>query len=88
MKKYHRQNEPATAALRRDRLIRSAALIRDNHVALTDAIGRDFGHRSGYQTQAADLITTINMLPQSAEKLEQWMQSEAAELPVPGSCCL
>ncbi|MGL9734318.1 MAG: hypothetical protein ACR5LD_08770 [Symbiopectobacterium sp.] len=35
MKKYHQQNEPATAVLRRDNLIRSAALIRDNHVAMT-----------------------------------------------------
>ncbi|QZN97426.1 coniferyl aldehyde dehydrogenase [Symbiopectobacterium purcellii] len=84
MKKHHRHNEPATAALRRDRLMRSAALIRDNHAALTAAIGRDFGHRSGYQTQAADLITTINMLTHSAEKLEQWMQPEVAEVPVPG----
>ncbi|WP_084931394.1 aldehyde dehydrogenase family protein [Pantoea rwandensis] len=84
MKQAHLQNAPATAAMRRDRLLRSVALIRDNHVALEAAISADFGHRSAYHTQAADLMTTINMLQHSAEHLEQWMQPEISEVPVAG----
>lgn len=84
MKQAHLQNEPASAELRRDRLLRSVALIRENHAAFTAAISADFGHRSAYQTQAADLMTTINMLQHSAEHLEQWMQPKIAEVPVAG----
>lgn len=84
MKQAHLQTPPASAALRRDRLLRSVALIRENHQALNHAISADFGHRSAYQTQAADLMTTINMLQHAAEHLEQWMQPEIAEVPVAG----
>ncbi|WP_369814386.1 coniferyl aldehyde dehydrogenase [Erwinia sp. Leaf53] len=84
MKHAHLQAGPASAALRRDRLQRSIALLRDNQAALIAAISDDFGHRSAYQTQAADLLTTINMLQHSAEHLAQWMQPEAAEVPVAG----
>ncbi|WP_281271495.1 coniferyl aldehyde dehydrogenase [Mangrovibacter plantisponsor] len=84
MKAFHLQHGPATAQVRRDRLMRSANLIRENYARLTTAISDDFGHRSGYQTMAADLITTINMLTHSADNLEQWMQPEVAAVPVDG----
>ena len=84
MKNAHLQAGPASAELRRDRLMRSIALIRDNHAAISAAISADFGHRSLYQTMAADLVTTINMLQHSADNLAQWMEPEAAEVPVPG----
>lgn len=84
MKQAHLQAGPASVALRRDRLQRSIALIRDNHEAINAAINADFGHRSAYQTLAADLLTTMNMLQHSAENLEAWMQPEVAEVPVEG----
>ena len=84
MKQYHVMNAPASAELRRDRLQRSVALLRDNHVALSRAISNDFGHRSAYQTMAADLITTITMLEHSANHLDAWMKPENAEVPVEG----
>lgn len=84
MKQAHLNKAPASAALRRDRLLRSVALIQENHAALSDAISADFGHRSAYQTQAADLMTTITMLQHAAEHLTQWMQPEIAEVPVVG----
>lgn len=84
MKLAHLKNSPASAELRRDRLLRSVALLRDNHAALNTAISTDFGHRSAYQTQAADLMTTISMLQHSADHVAQWMLPEPAEVPVPG----
>lgn len=84
MKQAYIQAGPASVALRRDRLQRSIALIRDNHEAINAAINADFGHRSAYQTLAADLLTTMNMLQHSAENLEAWMQPEVAEVPVEG----
>ena len=84
MKQAHLRSEPASVALRRDRLMRSAALLRENYQAISQAISADFGHRSGYQSMVADLATTINMLNHSAAHVENWMQPEAAEVPVAG----
>jgi len=84
MKQAHLKNSPASAELRRSRLLRSVALLRENHQAIISAISADFGHRSEYQTMAADLVTTINMLQHSADHLEQWMAPEQAEVPVVG----
>lgn len=84
MKRAHLQTGSVPASLRRDRLQRSAALIRENHAAFAAAISSDFGHRSGYQTMTADLVTTVAMLEHAAAQLESWMQPEAAEVPVAG----
>ncbi|MBK0003718.1 coniferyl aldehyde dehydrogenase [Erwinia sp. S38] len=84
MKQAHLQAGPAPLALRRDRLLRSAALIRDNHAAIAAAISADFGHRSAYQTMTADLLITIGMLQHAADHVAEWMKPEAAEVPVAG----
>jgi coniferyl-aldehyde dehydrogenase len=84
MKQAHLKDGPASAELRRDRLLRSIALLRDNHKAINAAISADFGHRSEYQTMAADLVTTITMLQHSADHLEEWMKPEQAQVPVAG----
>lgn len=83
MKNAHLQAGPASADVRRDRLMRGAALLRENYEAIRDAISADFGHRSGYQTMTADLATTINMLNHAAEHVAAWMQPGLAETPVP-----
>ncbi len=84
LQQAHLQAGPASAALRRDRLLRSAALLRDNHQEICDAIRRDFGQRSAYQTMVADLASTLHLLQHAADHVEQWMQPEAAEVPVAG----
>lgn len=84
MKRAHLAQGPASAELRRDRLARSARLIRDNHHALSDAINADFGSRSVYQSMVADLATTVKMLEHSAEHLQDWMAPEHVESPAPG----
>lgn len=84
MKRAHLAQGPASAELRRDRLARSARLIRDNHHALSEAINSDFGSRSVYQSMVADLATTVKMLEHSAEQLESWMAPECVESPGPG----
>lgn len=84
MKRAHLALGPATADLRRDRLKRSANLIRDNHQSINKAISADFGNRSTYQSMVADLVTTVKMLEHSAEHLETWMKPEQVESPGPG----
>ncbi|MCS3429913.1 coniferyl aldehyde dehydrogenase [Klebsiella sp. BIGb0407] len=84
MKQAQLKHGPASAELRRDRLLRSILLLRENQQAIISAISADFGHRSEYQTMAADLVTTMNMLQHSADNLEEWMRPEQAEVPVAG----
>ncbi|SHO55555.1 coniferyl aldehyde dehydrogenase [Vibrio quintilis] len=81
MKRAHLAAGPASAALRRDRLMRSIRLIQENHQLLTQAMCADFGHRSVYQSLIADVATTINALQHAAEHLEEWMKPEPAETP-------
>lgn len=76
---------PADAALRRDRLTRSARLILDHRDALAAAMSADFGHRSLYQTLAADAATTAKSLTYAAEHVESWMQAEPVETGLDGA---
>lgn len=84
LKRAHLAAGPVDAAVRKDRLLRAARLIRENHAALSTALSADFGNRSVYQSMIADLATTIKMLEHSAAHVEQWMQPEPVESPGPG----
>lgn len=83
MQQQQRLNGPASVQLRKDRLQRACNLIKDNHRALAEAISNDFGHRSTYQSQVADLITTTKMLQHAIEHVEQWMEPEQVSAPDP-----
>lgn len=84
MKRAHLGAGPAPAALRQDRLIRAARLIRENYMAISAAINSDFGNRSVYQSMIADMATTVKMLEDSAENVELWMKPEVVQSPAPG----
>lgn len=84
MKRAHLAAGPADAALRRDRLLRAARLIRENHSTISAAISADFGNRSVYQSMIADMATTVKMLEDAAEHVELWMKPELVASPGPG----
>lgn len=84
MKKAHIQSGPASAALRKDRLLRAAKLLTDNHQAITVALNHDFGHRSEYQSLIVDVATTVTMLRHAADQLSEWMKPEHLATPYPG----
>lgn len=84
MKRAHIASGPADAARRKDRLQRSINLIRENHVALAQAMSEDFGHRSLYHSFAADVGTTLKMLQNAIDNVERWMQPELVDEPAPG----
>lgn len=87
MKQAHLSRGPASAAERQDRLHRAARLIQENHAVLSQAMSADFGHRSVYQSLAADVLTSVKMLTYAAEHVRDWMQSEAVAGPAPGMSC-
>ncbi|ROP59478.1 coniferyl-aldehyde dehydrogenase [Enterobacter sp. BIGb0383] len=84
MKSAHLQAGPASAELRKDRLLRAVKLISDNHAAIDEALNQDFGNRSHYQSLLVDMATTVTMLQHAADQVSDWMQPEAVAEPAPG----
>ncbi|QMR78388.1 coniferyl aldehyde dehydrogenase [Enterobacter sp. RHBSTW-00175] len=84
MKNSHLQAGPASAAQRKDRLMRAARLLTENHQAIKVALNDDFGHRSEYQSLAVDVATTVTMLRHAAEQVSEWMKPEHIAAPWPG----
>jgi coniferyl-aldehyde dehydrogenase len=82
MKRQQLNSGPASAQLRKDRLQRSLKLIRENHKALAKAMSEDFGHRSLYQSNVADMVTTSKMLQHAIDHLDSWMQAEKPAHPI------
>lgn len=75
---------PASPALRRDRLERAVRLLLDHRAELIEAVSADFGHRSGYQTLLADVMSSVAALRHAQTHLEDWMQPEVQAAPAPG----
>lgn len=84
MKNTHIMAGPASAELRKDRLLRAAKLITENHKAINEALNHDFGHRSDYQSLSVDILTTVTMLRHAAEQVHEWMKPEHVKAPLPG----
>lgn len=84
MKEHNMAEGPASAELRKDRLQRAIKLIKENYRDLSDAMSKDFGHRSAYQSATADIATTIKLLKDAIENLSIWMQDQPVEAPEPG----
>lgn len=84
MKNAHLQAGPASAELRKDRLLRAVKLLSDNHQAISNALNEDFGSRSHYQSLLVDMATTVTMLQHAADQVSDWMQPENVAEPAPG----
>lgn len=84
MKNAHLKHGPASAELRKDRLLRAAKLLTNNHQTINAALNRDFGHRSEYQSLIVDVATTVTMLRHAAEQVSEWMKPEHVTAPYPG----
>ncbi|HBS56988.1 MAG TPA: coniferyl aldehyde dehydrogenase [Stenotrophomonas sp.] len=75
---------PATLEQRRDRLQRAARLLLEQRERIAEAISKDFGQRSRYQSLLVDVGTTAATLKHAAANVGTWMQSEEVEAPVAG----
>ena len=84
MQRHHLAAGPADGALRHDRLLRAARLLRQHRHELAQAMNSDFGQRSIYQSLAADIATTLGMLQHAAAHVQDWMQAETLAAPAPG----
>lgn len=60
-------------AVRRDRLARLEAMLRDKEALLCDAMNEDYGHRSKRQSAFADITTTLKSINHARRHLRFWM---------------
>ena len=74
---------PVTLAVRRDRLRRAAALVRDHADAFCDALSEDFGHRSREQSLVTDIAGSIAPLTHALKHLERWARRERRAVQFP-----
>ncbi len=74
---------PVTAAVRKDRLKRAMALVKDNRVALARALSDDFGHRSTELSMLTDIMAAVGPLAHALKHVDSWMQPEKRKLDFP-----
>ena len=74
---------PVSADVRRDRLKRAIAMIRDNADAFCDALSEDFGHRSREQSMVTDIGAAIAPLAHAARHLGSWMKRDRRKVQFP-----
>ena len=74
---------PVTVAVRKDRLKRALALVKDNRVALAKALSDDFGHRSTELSMLTDIMAATGPLAHALKHVEAWMAPEKRKLEFP-----
>ncbi len=74
---------PVTLAVRKDRLRRAAAMIRDHASRFCDALSEDFGHRSRDQSMLTDIAGSIGPIAHALKKLDGWARPERRAVQFP-----
>src|SRR5262249_30604335 len=67
--------EPSYAE-RRDDLEALARLLKDNRERLVEAIHRDYGNRSAFETLFAEFFVALETIHDSAKNLKRWMKPQ------------
>ena len=70
------------AEVRRDRLARVLALVRDREAEFVAAIDRDFGHRSAHETRLAELHIVAASARHAMRQLRRWMAPRRVRTPL------
>jgi len=74
---------PEPLSVRRDRLERAVAMIRDHADRFCDAASQDFGHRSRDQTMLTDVAGSVGPLRHAIRHLDRWARPERRPLRFP-----
>ena len=68
--------------MRRDRLARVLAIVRDREAEFVAAIDRDFGHRSAHETRLAELHIVAASARHAMRQLRRWMAPRRVRTPL------
>jgi coniferyl-aldehyde dehydrogenase len=74
---------PVSAAVRKDRLKRAIAMVKDNADAFCDALSEDFGHRSRDQSMVTDIAGSVGPLAHALKHLDAWSKPEKRKVQFP-----
>jgi coniferyl-aldehyde dehydrogenase len=74
---------PEPLALRKDRLKRAAAMVRDHAARFCDALSEDFGHRSRDQSMVTDIAGSIAPITHALKHLDRWAKAERRQVQFP-----
>ena len=74
---------PEPMAVRKDRLKRAAAMIRDHADRFCDALSEDFGHRSREQTMMTDIAGSISPIKHALKHMDRWAKREKRPVQFP-----
>lgn len=67
---------PVGNAVRKDRLRRAIAMLRDNAARFCDVLSEDFGHRSRDQSMLTDVAASVAPLQHAIKHLDRWSRAE------------
>lgn len=67
---------PVSIEIRKDRLRRAAALVKDNAARFCDALSEDFGHRSPRQSMVTDVVASVSPLKHAEKMVARWSRRE------------
>ena len=74
---------PVSLDIRRDRLNRAKAMIRDHAARFCDALSEDFGHRSRDQSMLTDIGGSIGPIDHALKHLGKWSKAEKRSVQFP-----
>ncbi|APR52323.1 coniferyl aldehyde dehydrogenase [Sphingomonas koreensis] len=67
---------PVPIDVRRDRLRRAVAMVKDNAARFCDALSEDFGHRSPRQSMITDVVASVSPLKHAEKMVTRWARRE------------
>ena len=74
---------PVSLAVRRDRLTRARAMVKDAAARFCDALSEDFGHRSREQSMLTDIAASIGPIDHALKHLAGWAKPEKRQVQFP-----
>jgi coniferyl-aldehyde dehydrogenase len=74
---------PVDPAIRKDRLKRAAAMLREHQDAFCDALSEDFGHRSREQSLLTDIAASIAPINHAIKSLDRWSRRDRRPVQFP-----
>lgn len=74
---------PVAISVRKDRLRRAIAMVKDNAARLCDALSEDFGHRSREQSMLTDIGGSIAPLKHAMKHVDGWARRDRRSVQFP-----
>ena len=74
---------PVSIEVRRDRLNRAKAMVRDHAARFCDALSEDFGHRSRDQSMLTDIAGSIGPIDHALKHLAKWSRPDKRAVQFP-----